>query len=277
MGVSQTYIKVMIRVLNYESPPIDRGEILRYMGCKEGDFKIDKLIDECLKEAESQLVYKVCYDVFDISPNCDLSSIRHAVQAENVENTTSSPNYDSKIIARNLEGCHSIVVFAATVGLGIDRLISKYSRISPVKALCFQAIGAERIESLCNFFNKAIAYEMSERCLSARPRFSPGYGDFSLEVQREIFKVLDCYRKIGLSLNDSLLMSPSKSVTAIIGFCKADHSAVNDVWSTNADINSCAYKNAACEASNNLSGELSLGKQNTCSTCDKTDCNFRRN
>lgn len=50
-----------------------------------------------------------------------------------------------------------------------------------------------------------------------KPRFSAGYGDLPLEVQKDIFRVLDCPRKIGLTLNDSLLMSPTKSVTAIVG------------------------------------------------------------
>ena len=45
--------------------------------------------------------------------------------------------------------------------------------------------------------------------LFTRPRFSPGYGDLPLTVQKDFFRVLDCTRKIGLSLNDSLLMSPS--------------------------------------------------------------------
>ena len=50
-----------------------------------------------------------------------------------------------------------------------------------------------------------------------RPRFSAGYGDLPLGVQREIFAALDCPKHIGLTLNDSLLMSPTKSVTAIVG------------------------------------------------------------
>ena len=49
------------------------------------------------------------------------------------------------------------------------------------------------------------------------PGFSPGYGDLPLDLQREIFAALDCPKRIGVSLNESLLMSPSKSVSAIIG------------------------------------------------------------
>ena len=48
-------------------------------------------------------------------------------------------------------------------------------------------------------------------------RFSPGYGDFDIGFQKEIFKLLNCPKNIGLSLCDSFIMSPSKSVSAIIG------------------------------------------------------------
>jgi len=107
------------------------------------------------------------------------------------------------------------VVFGATVGLELDRLIARYSRISPVKALFYQSIGAERIESLCDAF----CDEMEPLYAPGRtkPRYSPGYGDLPLDVQKAFFAVLDCPRKIGLTLNESMLMSPSKSVTAIIG------------------------------------------------------------
>lgn len=76
-----------------------------------------------------------------------------------------------------------------------------------------------------------------------RPRFSPGYGDLPLALQRDIFHALDCARKIGLTLNDSLMMSPAKSVTAIIGI--TDRAGEN------------------------------TGKD--CTGCDKQDCVFRKN
>ncbi len=246
-GVSLSCIKIMITVKTYDSPPIDRGEILRYMDCKEDDLQVSLLIDECLKEASNQLVYKVCYDTFDISFKDDVCT-------KTIENSISSSIGDmyfldlgfmktsSKDLAKNLSGCHSILVFAATIGLGIDRLITKYSKISPVKALCFQAIGAERIESLCNVFNKDAAKDCAKDGLYFRPRFSPGYGDFKLDAQKEIFKVLNCPIKIGLSLNESLLMSPSKSVTALMGIANFPREC----------------KNISCDA------------------CNKTDCNFRR-
>ena len=109
------------------------------------------------------------------------------------------------------------VIFGATVGLEADRLIKRYSRLDTARAVMLQAIGAERIEALCDAFCADIEENVAERGLFTRPRFSPGYGDLPLEIQRDFVRVLDCRRKIGVTLNESLLMSPSKSVTAIIG------------------------------------------------------------
>ena len=54
------------------------------------------------------------------------------------------------------------------------------------------------------------------------PRYSPGFGDFPLSAQREILSVLDAARAIGVSLTDTLLMVPSKSVSAVIGVKRAN-------------------------------------------------------
>ena len=64
---------------------------------------------------------------------------------------------------------------------------------------------------------KKISTELEKSGLYLRPRFSPGYGDFPIEFQEPIMRMLDCAKKIGLTMTDSYMMSPTKSVTAIIG------------------------------------------------------------
>lgn len=181
----------------YEQPPFCRREILRYAGCKEATSEVLALMESCIDEVQGCLSYSVCW--------CELP-----VTVENDVCEFGVFSWRSVDLATNLKGCWQVILFAATVGVEIDRLIAKYGHISPAKALMFQAIGAERIEALCNCFCEDMAKAI-------RPRFSPGYGDLPLEAQRDIFAVLDCAKQIGLSLNDSLLMSPSKSVTAIMG------------------------------------------------------------
>ena len=190
----------MISVKKYADLPVDIGEILRYMGCKNQDKQVLELVEDCINELGANLAYKVCFDEFCI---------------RQTENTIEFPfaSIDSSALCKCLKGFSHAVIFGATIGIEIDRLILKYGRLSPSRALCFQAIGAERIEALCDAFCDDLLSEKDK----ITPRFSPGYGDLSLSFQKEIFKVLDLQRKIGISLNSALLMSPSKSVTAIIG------------------------------------------------------------
>ena len=194
----------MIRVQSFELPPVNRREILRYAGVKAETPELTLLLEEALTEAAPLLSGKVCWREF---------SIRRQKDGLDLGFTKTH----SAALQRNLNGCQQIVVFAATLGLGFDRLLARYGRLSPAKALLLQAIGAERIEGLCDVFCEQIRAEAQAAGLSPAPRFSPGYGDFPLAVQRDIFRVLDCPRKIGLTLNESLLMSPSKSVTAVMG------------------------------------------------------------
>lgn len=185
----------MITVRSFEPPKTDKSEILRYAGCPCDTPEIDKLINECIGETSDMLSYRVCYQEYDI------------VRCGGFL-TFGSIKTDSDTIKKALGGCKRVLIFAATVGVELDRAILRYSRIQPSRALMLQALGAERIESLCNMF----CHEMK-----LRPRVSPGYGDIPLDMQRDIFSMLDCSRKIGLTLNGQLIMSPSKSVTALAG------------------------------------------------------------
>ena len=191
-------------VRSYDPADFDRSEIFRYAGVKRADSSMEELLEQCIAECKDCFSYNVCYTELPVEKHGELT------QFGGVKTTSAS-------LRAALDGCTGVVVFAATVGIGIDRLIKKYSLTSPSRAVMLQAIGAERIESLCDAFCADIGAELAARGLALRPRFSAGYGDFPLECQREIFSLLDGGRRIGLCLNESLLMSPTKSVTAIIG------------------------------------------------------------
>ena len=193
----------MVTVKNYSPPCLRRGEILRYAGAVGSDRELDGLIDECSKELLDGVRCSVCYDEFVISLSDGCVNLGDmAIRAEK--------------FAKYIEGCDSAVVFCATIGLQVDRLIARYGRVSPARALMIDAIGSELVEGLCDKFYCELMSD-GRRYL---PRFSPGYGDLPLELQRDVFSMLDCQRRIGVTLGDSLLMTPSKSVTAIVGILK---------------------------------------------------------
>ena len=238
--------------------------------------EMQKLMQECIQECTKPgvLSYKVCYKILPVKIAHGGEVYESRKNSENTsdsENRENAPDFEnirqkkpqidfgvavaeSIDLAKNLEGCTGCVFFATTIGFGIDRLINKYKRTDAAKALFMQAIGAERVEALCDAFCEDMESEFAAKLMQIktqermqdqiktqervenqiktqpqikpgsgaedkilRPRFSPGYGDLPLDFQKEFLKITDASRKLGISLNDSLLMSPSKSVTAIIG------------------------------------------------------------
>ena len=119
-------------------------------------------------------------------------------------------------LARHIDGCSDVYLVCGTIGAGIDALQRRASVSSGADALIVQAIGAALVEKLMDAVEDEIRAELSaEEELVAR--YSPGYGDFPLAAQRHILLLLDATRRIGVSLTDTLLMVPSKSVSAILG------------------------------------------------------------
>lgn len=122
----------------------------------------------------------------------------------------------SKSLRRHLAGCHAAYLACGTLGATFDAFQRKVSAVSGADAFIVQAIGAAMIEKWMDEAGDAIRMELHAG-ESLVPRYSPGYGDFGLSAQRELLELLDAPRKVGVSLTGSLLMTPSKSVSAVIG------------------------------------------------------------
>jgi hypothetical protein len=182
----------------YPCPALPEREILRYAKC--GGDTLPAEAKSCLNSLPPTVCGRVCWAVFDVAETDAGLDLGFTVT-------------DSKQLKKNLSGCKKIVLFAATAGVEFDRQVLKYERVSPAKALWYQSIGAAYVESVCDTFCK----ELTEKYGGTRPRFSPGYGDLPLAMQKDIFTALQCEKQIGVTLNDDLFMTPTKSVTAIVG------------------------------------------------------------
>ncbi|MEE0867159.1 MAG: vitamin B12 dependent-methionine synthase activation domain-containing protein [Clostridia bacterium] len=217
---------------NSKEIEIQKGEVYRYLGYgkREPDEKVQAAVEKCILQIGSALNAKACRDKFEIREN----------DGENIDLGFTAVK--SRSLARNLKNCSEIILFTATIGIETDRIINRYSPVSPSAAVIAQAVGTAYIEAWCDLLCSRFEKEEREKGNSLRPRFSPGYGDAPLEMQKSIFSVLDCSRKIGVSLSNSLLMLPSKSVSAIIGISK--------------EQTDCAI--------------------NGCEACAKADCPYRR-
>lgn len=203
----------MQTVLTYEPDMkalfIKKAEIYRYLGYTKdtpvGD-NVDTIVDEILQKVLENSRPKICYKRFSLEflDGIDFGFMKIC----------------STDLQTNLEGCQEAIIFAATIGLFTDVQIKKESILSPARACVYQAVGATVIEAVCDDFNEWIRDKEIASQNVLKPRYSPGYGDVPLDVQKDIFKELDCARIAGITLSDSLHMIPEKSVTAIIGIKK---------------------------------------------------------
>lgn len=183
---------------------IPRKSCLRYLGYGNTppEETVSIALEDAITQFESVVDYKACYLKVSIK-----------VEEETVDFGFASIH--SKNLAKNLFGCHEAILFAATTGTKVEMARRQAEVLSSSRALLFDAVGTAAIEQFCDMLCTDWAHDVSPQHL--RPRFSPGYGDLPLEFQKTLLQAVDANRKIGLSLTEALLMTPQKSVSAIVG------------------------------------------------------------
>ena len=184
----------------------DFKEVARYLGYSRTvipEADVSALMEKAANEMKAVMKGQAVFEIFDLS-----------VDEQNL--TFADVTLQSRDLGRNLSGCSKVALLAATIGPQVDALIRRHSSLNPVYASILQATGAMYIEEVIDLVNSEIKKIAEAQGLETRPRYSPGYGDVPLDVQRDFFRLLPCTR-IGLTLMDTLIMAPEKSVTAFVG------------------------------------------------------------
>lgn len=192
---------------------INKNEVLRYLGYNGQEIQEDlkNLIEDCRNETRAISNTKYIYEYFDIE---------HTSQGIKVVN--SDTTFISNDIKNHLKDCHSIVIMAVTAGANIEKNIKLMEKTNLTKALIMDACATTLVEEVCDEIEKAIKIQAESKKLNITSRFSPGYGDLSLEAQKDIVSLINSNRRIGLNLSSNNILFPRKSVTAIIGIGKIE-------------------------------------------------------
>ena len=184
---------------------LNMNEILKYLGFRGQELteeiaaQIRRCSDEVLAAATPRLTYR-------LAP-LDNGAVLGVMFAGND-------------IPRMLEPCEEVVLFGATLGPGVERLMMRCEVVNAADSVIMDASASTAIENICNNFESDMrrAVEAEGRYLT--DRFSPGYGDLPIAEQPKFFALLDMTRRIGVSLTPTTIMVPRKSVTAIMGIAR---------------------------------------------------------
>lgn len=195
---------IVLDELNY-------SEALRYMGYHgvTPNDNIMNMLRECAKEVQRIARPRYVYRIFDIHMG------EKGIVIGNDEMIMQGNS-----IRRHLEGCEKAALMAVTVSEGIDRIIRTAQHSDIAKAVMYDSLSSVAVEQTCDKVEEIIRKEMTE--YNQTWRYGIGYGDLSLELQPAFLKLLNAYKLIGLCTNKTLMMTPTKSVTAVIGLAKGE-------------------------------------------------------
>lgn len=185
---------------------VKRKEALRYLGYRgaQPDAKISALVDSCFERLETAA---------DTRSRCREFAVE---RLEDGRLRIGTMEINSGKLKRSLEGCDSALLMAATLGTQVDALLRRSEVNNISDAVVMQAVAAVIIENYCDEVCAVQQEKLAERRLWLRPRFSPGYGDLELRFNDDILKLLEGFR-IGVACTSAYMLTPVKSVTAIVG------------------------------------------------------------
>lgn len=183
-------------------------EALRYLGAKGAP------------DARTLALLRAAADELDACAAPRYAALRVPVEIAGARVTLQSFTADSPALAARLSGCREAYLFAATLGAQVDRAMARLSRTEVARAFALQACAASALECFSDDVCAALAAECAPKGLFLRSRFSPGYGGFSIEHQTDLLCALQADRRLGLAETDSHMLTPLKSITAVIGLSR---------------------------------------------------------
>ena len=187
--------------------PINKNEAVRYLvyGKNLPDENISNMIDKCELVLRNDLNPSYVYKIFG----------KEITAGGNIKLSGSHVIFYGSDINKHLDKCDKILLLCATLSQQADKII-RLAQISNItEALIYDALSSAAVEQVCDtaceeVYSKFPGYFQTKR-------FSPGYGDFPLDVQKEFLEITDATRKTGMTVNDGNILIPMKSVTAVIG------------------------------------------------------------
>ena len=189
------------------------SEAMRYLGA--GDCPPEQVQQEMFRVARrltQRLEPRYTYRVFSLNHEPEGIRLREAALL-----------LPGTLAERMLSSCHRAVLMACTLGAEFDTMMRAEQARDMAGAAMLNACGSALVEAGCDAAEREIRERVPE--LHLTDRFSPGYGDLPLDLQKSICEALDTQRRLGVVVSNTNLMNPVKTVTAVIGLADTPQAA----------------------------------------------------
>lgn len=191
-----------------EKTSINRETALRYMGYREApDERTTALIDKCEERLLAAAAPKYIWRVFDIERDIE-------EHGDELRLSGCGFSLEGLSIRKHLKGCARAAVIAATLSAETDRFLKKTELRDALTGLICDALASALVEQVSEAA-RSEALSAMECC--GTWVFAAGYGDFPLETNRFLIECVDAERRIGVSLTDSCMLIPQKTIVGVMG------------------------------------------------------------
>ena len=217
-----------------DSISIDREEVLRYLEYKGQDIdnNLIEIIEECRNITKDRINPRYTSRVYSIK-----QKYKGIIELEGTNLIL-----ESNDLYEILKDCNECILMAATLGINIEKDIKKYSCTELTKGIIIDSCATTAIEEVCDRVQNKIENNILKNGQYLTFRYSPGYGDLSIEKNTEILTILNGQKEIGLTITNSGIMIPRKSVIAIIGITDKKVEQDKTSCSTCKNKSKCKFK-----------------------------------
>lgn len=228
--------------IDFKNLEIKYEEVLRYLGYSGQTIntELKNIIRECILLTNNKINPRYVLRIYPIHKKIEKDSKGNSKYIVKLMNT--SLEIESRDIYKLLEGCSECLLMATTLGIEIEREIKKYSYSDLTKGIIIDSCATTAIEGVCDLVESKVREELLEQEKYITNRYSPGYGDLSININNEIINILRTQSNIGLTITDSNIMLPRKSVIAIMGISESNQITHKKSCLNCNNYNSCKYR-----------------------------------
>jgi hypothetical protein len=131
------------------------------------------------------------------------------------------PTFHGRCFQTHLAEASEVICFVCTIGAALDERVTQMTESDELlEALFVETAGWLAIEDALRKFRSRLTAELRPKGRRLSPRLAPGFMDWALTEQPELFSVFSG-APLPVSLSEYCVMTPKKSISGLFGVLPA--------------------------------------------------------